>query len=117
MFKMVVIKLIAPSIEEIPARWRLKMARSTEPPECDWTPARGGYTVQPVPQPCSTKLLASRRANEGGSNQKLMLFSLGNAMSTAPMSKGTQKFPKPPINAGMTRKKIITNACAVTITL
>lgn len=29
----VVIKFIAPSIDEIPARCRLKIARSTEPPE------------------------------------------------------------------------------------
>jgi hypothetical protein len=40
---MVVMKLIAPSIDEIPARCRLKIARSTEPPEWLWTPANGGY--------------------------------------------------------------------------
>lgn len=33
MFKIVVMKLIAPRIEEAPARWRLKIARSTETPE------------------------------------------------------------------------------------
>jgi hypothetical protein len=32
-FKMVVMKLILPSIEDIPARCRLKIARSTDPPE------------------------------------------------------------------------------------
>jgi len=32
-FRMVVIKLIAPKMEEAPARWRLKMAKSTEIPE------------------------------------------------------------------------------------
>ena len=33
MLRIVVIKLIAPRIEEAPARWRLKMAKSTENPE------------------------------------------------------------------------------------
>lgn len=42
MFMTVVMKLIAPRIDEIPARWREKMARSTEPPECARLPARGG---------------------------------------------------------------------------
>jgi len=33
MFKIVVIKLIAPRIEEIPAKCKLKIAKSTDPPE------------------------------------------------------------------------------------
>jgi len=33
-FKIVVIKLIAPKIEEAPAMCKLKIAKSTEPPEC-----------------------------------------------------------------------------------
>lgn len=33
-FKMVEIKLIAPRMEEIPAKWREKMARSTAGPLC-----------------------------------------------------------------------------------
>ena len=33
MFRIVVMKFIAPSIELIPARCRLKIARSTDPPE------------------------------------------------------------------------------------
>jgi hypothetical protein len=32
-FKIVTIKLIAPNIEEIPARCKLNIARSTDPPE------------------------------------------------------------------------------------
>jgi hypothetical protein len=32
-FKIVVIKLIAPKIEEIPAKCKLKIAKSTDPPE------------------------------------------------------------------------------------
>lgn len=38
----VVIKLIAPRIEEIPARWSEKMVRSTEAPAWARLPARGG---------------------------------------------------------------------------
>jgi len=42
MFNTVVIKLIAPSNEEIPARCSEKIARSTDPPECDWILDKGG---------------------------------------------------------------------------
>ncbi len=45
------------------------------------------------------------------------MFNLGNAISGAPIIKGTNQFPKPPIKAGMIIKKIIINACAVTTTL
>ena len=38
-------------------------------------------------------------------------------MSGAPNIKGTSQLPNPPIIIGITRKKIITKACAVTITL
>jgi len=34
MFKMVTIKLIEPKIEEVPDKCKLKIAKSTEPPEC-----------------------------------------------------------------------------------
>ena len=33
MFRIVVMKFIAPNIELIPAKWRLKIAKSTDPPE------------------------------------------------------------------------------------
>lgn len=46
-----------------------------------------------------------------------MLFIRGNAMSGAPIISGTSQFPNPPIIIGITIKKIITKACAVTITL
>ena len=42
MFNTVVIKLIAPNKEDTPARCKLKIAKSTEPPECDCIPANGG---------------------------------------------------------------------------
>lgn len=38
-------------------------------------------------------------------------------MSGAPIISGISQFPKPPIMIGITMKKIITNAWAVTITL
>lgn len=70
-----------------------------------------------MPAPASTMDDARSSRNEGGSSQKLMLFIRGNAMSGAPIIKGTSQFPKPPIMIGMTIKKIITNAWAVTTTL
>lgn len=38
----VVMKLIAPKIEDTPAKWREKMARSTEAPAWARFPAKGG---------------------------------------------------------------------------
>lgn len=76
-----------------------------------------GYTVHPVPAPASTMEDAKRSRNDGGSSQKLMLFIRGNAISGAPIISGTSQFPKPPIIIGITIKKIITNAWAVTMTL
>lgn len=117
MLMAVVMKLIAPRIEDTPARWREKMARSTEAPAWAKLPAKGGYTVQPVPAPASTVEEARRSRNDGGNSQKLMLFMRGNAMSGAPIMSGTSQFPNPPIIIGITMKKIITKAWAVTITL
>lgn len=113
----VVIKLIAPRMEDTPARCKEKIVRSTEAPACAIFPAKGGYTVHPVPAPASIIDEASRSKNEGGRSQKLMLFIRGNAMSGAPIIRGTSQFPNPPIIMGITMKKIITNACAVTMTL
>lgn len=113
MFTIVVIKLIAPKIELAPARCRLKIARSTDGPPCANTLASGGYTVQPVPAPDSTIADDRSMMSAGGSNQKLMLFSRGNAMSGAPSIIGTNQLPKPPIIIGITKKKIMTKACPV----
>jgi hypothetical protein len=38
-------------------------------------------------------------------------------MSGAPIKTGTNQLPKPPIKIGITMKKIIIKACAVTTTL
>jgi len=56
-----------------------------------------------------------RRA--GGNNQKLRLFILGNAISGAPIIRGTNQFPYPPIRIGITIKNIMVKACPVTTTL
>lgn len=114
---MVVIKFIAPAIDDAPAKCRLKIAKSTDAPECASFPDNGGYKVQPVPAPTSTKLEQMSNKRDGGSNQKLILLSRGNAISGAPINKGTNQFPKPPIKTGITIKKIIIKACAVTKTL
>lgn len=113
----VVIKFTAPKIDEIPAKCRLKIAKSTDAPPWAILEDKGGYTVQPVPAPLSTILLIKSRVREGGNNQNLMLFIRGNAISGAPNISGTSQFPNPPIRIGITIKKIITKAWAVTITL
>ena len=41
-FKAVLMKFTAPSNEDTPARCKLKIAKSTDAPECDWIPAKGG---------------------------------------------------------------------------
>jgi len=116
-FIIVVIKLIAPKMEEAPAKCNLKIAKSTENPEWNKFPAKGGYTVHPVPTPIPAKAEEESNVSEGGSNQNLMLFIRGNAISWAPIIIGTNQFPNPPIITGITIKKIITKACAVTIVL
>jgi hypothetical protein len=116
-FIIVTIKLIAPAIEEIPAMCKLKIAKSTAHPEWAKIELRGGYTVQPVPTPFSTRLDINNKQIEGGNNQKDILFKRGKAISGLPIKIGTNQLPKAPINIGITMKKIIIKACAVTITL
>ena len=41
-FRIVVMKFIAPNIEEIPAKCKLKIAKSTEPPEWNSMLDKGG---------------------------------------------------------------------------
>jgi hypothetical protein len=106
----VAIKFNAPNIEEIPAKCKLKIAQSTEPPECAKTPDKGGYKVHPVPAPISTIEDHINKLKEGINNQKLILFKRGKAISGAPIIKGKNQLPKPPINAGITIKNIIIRA-------
>ena len=78
---------------------------------------RGGYTVHPVPTPDSNILLKIKRAREGGRSQKLRLFIRGKAMSGPLIISGISQLPNPPIKIGITIKKIIIKAWAVTMTL
>jgi hypothetical protein len=71
---------------------------------------RGGYTVHPVPAPFSTAADESNRISDGGSSQNLILFRRGKAMSGAPNIRGRSQLPNPPMNTGITRKKIIKKA-------
>lgn len=87
-----------------------KIVKSTEAPAWAKFPAKGGYTVHPVPAPASTIEDARSNRKDGGSSQKLMLFIRGKAISGAPIISGTSQLPKPPIIMGITIKKIITKA-------
>jgi len=104
--RIVVIKLIAPKIEEIPAKCKEKIVRSTE--ELPWNKLldKGGYTVQPVPAPIPEKEDNNNNDKEGGNNQNLILFIRGKAISGAAIIIGTNQFPKPPIIIGITIKKL-----------
>lgn len=113
----VVIKLTAPKIEDTPAKCKEKIPKSTEAPAWAVPAASGGQTVHPVPTPLSTIPLDNNKVSDGGRSQNLMLFIRGNAISGAPNIRGTNQLPKPPIIIGITIKKIITKAWAVTITL
>lgn len=115
--KIVVIKLIAPKIEDNPAKCSEKIAKSTDAPLCPKVLLKGGYTVQPVPTPPSTILETNNKINDGGNNQNDILFIRGKDISGAPINKGIIQLPNPPIIIGITIKKIIINAWAVTITL
>jgi hypothetical protein len=113
----VAIKLIAPNKEEIPAICKLRIARSTLPPLWESIPERGGYRVQPVPAPKSTREEHTTRTREEGRSQKLILFNLGKAISGAPIITGNNQLPKVPRRIGITIKNIIRIAWEVTITL
>ena len=117
MLNIVTIKLIAPKIDDTPAKCKLNIAISTAPPGWPTAPLRGGYKVQPVPAPPSIKAELNNKINDGTSNQKLTLLRRGNAISGAPIINGTNQLPKPPIIAGITIKNTMINACAVIKTL
>lgn len=103
MFRTVVIKLLDPNIDDTPAKCKLNIAKSTDPPEWYSIDDKGGYTVQPVPAPPSTKLDDTNKIKAGGNNQKLILFILGKDMSGAPIINGNNQLPNPPIKNGITK--------------
>ena len=116
-FPNVLIKFTAPKIDLTPAKCNEKIAKSTDAPAWAIFLDRGGYTVHPVPAPLSTNDLDSNIIKAGIKNQNLILFIRGNAISAAPSISGTSQLPNPPIKIGITIKKIIIKAWAVTTTL
>ena len=108
MFKMVTIKLIAPKRDDIPAKCKLNIAKSTDASAA--AILKGGYNVHPVPTPPPIVEESNNNKNDGGNNQKLKLFKRGKAISTLPNNKGTNQLPKPPIIVGITIKNIIIKA-------
>jgi hypothetical protein len=114
-FKIVVIKLIAPNIEEKPAASKPIIIKSKAGHGAPLV-ERGGYITHPPPKPLpdaepGTKKLISKQIKATGRSQNERLFIRGNAISGAPIIMGTNQFPKPPIIAGMTMKKIIIRPC------
>jgi len=114
--RIVVIILIAPMIEESPAKCREKIQKSTL---CVTWPVllKGGYIVHPNPLPMLNSDEITSIKNEHGNNQKLKLFRRGKIMSGMFKYNGSIQFPKPPITIGIIKKKIMIKAWFVTITL
>jgi len=69
----VVLKLIAPKINEAPARCRERIVKSTDGPLWAMFLARGGYTVHPVPTPLSASIDSSESDREKRSSHRLRL--------------------------------------------
>jgi hypothetical protein len=101
---------LVPKIELKPAKCILKIAISTLAPILPRLDVKGGYNVQPLPQPPSTAILDTNTHEEGGSNQNLKLFIRGKAMSTQLAITGIIQLPKEPNATGITSIKIIINA-------
>jgi len=105
----VVIILIAPIIDDNPAKCNEKIQKSTL---CVIWPIllNGGYIVHPNPAPifCIEEITNIKYAQ--GNNQKLKLFIRGKIISDTFKYTGNIQLPKPPITNGMIKKKIITKA-------
>jgi hypothetical protein len=98
----VVIKFIAPKIDDKPAKCKEKIIASI----CDSLRLRGGYMVQPDPI-LLWNSLCNKHITDGANNQKEKLLRRGQAMSGVPTISGISQLPNPPINMGITKKKII----------
>lgn len=110
-------KLIEAKIDDKPTIWKLTITKSTDMLACPTVDDNGGYKVHPVPAPPSQKGEINSKSNEGGSNQKLKLLSLGKAISGAPIKIGIKKLPKPPTEMGTITKNNINIPCILTIIL
>ncbi|GAB1541101.1 hypothetical protein NUACC21_37710 [Scytonema sp. NUACC21] len=86
-FQMVMTKFSDPKIEEVPTKTMASIHKV-------WAALaviklKGGYAVQPDCEPPNKKL-ASTSNPAGGFNQKAIAFSLGKAISLAPIINGTR---------------------------
>src|SRR5262249_30632621 len=100
-------KLSAVMIELAPAHWT-PMLKKIVP--SGWCTGKVSYPVQPdAKAPPGTMKLHTIIVPAIGSSQYDSAFSRGNAMSGAPSISGTTKFARP-ANAGMTNRKIISEA-------
>jgi hypothetical protein len=70
-----------------------------------------------VPAPESAIAELKAKSTDGGRSQNEKLLRRGKAMSGQESIKGSIQFPNPPIATGITKKKIIKIAWAVTTTL
>ena len=108
------IKLAAPRMDLAPAICSEKIAIFTGGPLWAVFPARGGYIAHPVPASFLIMALIKRRVKAGIRSQNLILFIRGKVISGPVIMRGVNQFPNPPIITGITRKKIIRKAWAVT---
>jgi len=70
-----------------------------------------------VPAPPADNELLTAKTTAGGSNQNLKLFRRGKLISLLIKKIGNIQLPNPPMAVGITKKKIIKIAWAVTTTL
>jgi hypothetical protein len=114
MFMIVTMMLIAPMIDEAPARWIAKIASGSASPVCNTS---GGYSVQPdAGPPPGMKSDRISSENAATSSQKLKLFIRGSAMSGAPICSGIIQLPSPTV-AGITAPNTMISAWTVVIVL
>ena len=110
MFRMVVMMLMEPMIDEAPRMCIAKMAASMPGPICTDS---GAYRVQPAAvAPPGMKNDAVRMIAAGTINQKLKLFMRAKAMSEQPICSGIIQFAKP-TNAGITAPNTMIKPCMV----
>jgi len=105
--KIVEIKLIELAMEDNPAICKEKIIISIEEDIKYCNEVNGGYIVQPTPFNTPFKEEEIIKIREGIKSKKLILFNRGKHKSIVLIIIGINQFPKPPIIAGITIKKII----------
>lgn len=112
---MVVTKLMAPMIEEMPDRATARIQRNS--PLMKWPSGFckliGGYDHHPDEAgPPGAKKLPIKTMENTGTSQKAAAFSFGNAMSGAPIIVGINRLLKP-LRMGKRNRNNITVPCMV----